>query len=200
MPQYLFQMSRRPNNNLARDRVVTTFHIDTDLDTVTPDVEPGNNIAADAAELFASWMPGIQGFAGWDCFVYQHGRPRGTPPVLKEFSSAGGAPAAGGPREVALCLSYYADLNQPRRRGRMYLGPWTQGAMAERPGTSQMQALQSLANGISALGGINVQWVQYSRADGEFRNVTNWFVDNEWDTIRSRGLRPDSRLTGTVSG
>jgi len=29
--------------------------------------------------------------------------------------------------------------------------------------------------------------------------VSNWWVDDEWDTVRSRGLRPDIRVTGTVS-
>jgi hypothetical protein len=26
--------------------------------------------------------------------------------------------------------------------------------------------------------------------------VTDWWVDNEWDTVRSRGLKADSRITG----
>jgi hypothetical protein len=37
--------------------------------------------------------------------------------------------AQGLPEEIALCLSYYSTSNTPRHRGRVYLGPWTVGAM-----------------------------------------------------------------------
>lgn len=199
MPQYLFQMSREPSSNLARDRIVTTFHIDTDLDSITPDMEAGPNIAVDAATLFVETLPGIVGFTGWTCRAYQHGQPKGSPPVLTEFWPTQGTPAAGGPREVALCLSYFADRNIPRRRGRMYIGPWASN-LSERPAADRLAMLGTLAEGISGLGGPNVQWVQYSPTTGEFHNVTDYFIDDEWDTIRSRGLRPTSRRTGTVSG
>ena len=30
--------------------------------------------------------------------------------------------------------------------------------------------------------------------------VTNWYVDDEWDVVRSRGLRATTRTAGTTSG
>jgi len=194
MAQGLFQMSRVPASNLARDRIVTTFHLDTDPVEGSTDWQ---TLATDAAALFAGTLGGITGYTGFECRVYRHGGAKNDPPEATAFAATTGTEAPG-PHEVALCLSYFADFNAPRRRGRMYIGPW--GNLNERPSEGQQITLRTLANGISALGGVNVQWVQYSPTTGEFHNVTNWFVDNEWDTQRRRGLRATSRLTGTVSG
>ena len=200
MAQYLMQMRRVPRSNLPRDAVVTTFHLDTDLDFIgVPGGEPGD-LVGDAAVLFRTSVPAIDVFNGWEARCYVHGQPKGTPPAKVVWSQDVAAGSATGPREVALCLSYYADLNQPRRRGRMYLGPWPTNRMLDRPHPDVMTYLQTLANGISGLGGVNVQWVQYSPTTGEFHTVTDWFVDNEWDTQRSRGIRADARIKGKVSG
>lgn len=194
MAQGLFQMSRVPASNLARDRIITTFHLDSDAIEGPTDWQ---NLANDAAALFASTLGGINGYTGFECRVYRHGGAKNDPPEATAFAATVGTEAPG-PHEVALCLSYYADFNAPRRRGRMYIGPW--GNLSERPSEGQQITLRTLANGLSALGGVNVQWVQYSPTTGEFHNVTNFFIDNEWDTQRRRGLRATSRLTGTVSG
>jgi hypothetical protein len=38
--------------------------------------------------------------------------------------------------------------------------------------------------------------VVWSRKKASAAQVTDWWVDNEWDTIRSRGLKADSRVSG----
>jgi hypothetical protein len=181
--QYLMQMARVPSSNLARDRVVTTFHLDTDVPPVDLFDGGPNDLARDAAEAFVEAMPHVAGFTGWECRAYRHGGAKGDPPEAR-----------------ALCLSYYADQNIPRRRGRMYLGPWPASQMAERPGDVPTGELGLLATRLSGLGGINVQWVQYSPSTGEFHNVTNFWIDDEWDTIRSRGLRATKRALGAANG
>jgi hypothetical protein len=45
-----------------------------------------------------------------------------------------------------------------------------------------------------------VQWVQHSPTTGEYHNVTNYWIDNEWDTMRSRQIGADARQSGTVNG
>jgi hypothetical protein len=40
--------------------------------------------------------------------------------------------------------------------------------------------------------------VVYSRREKVARPVTNYWVDDEWDTVRSRGLRSSTRVTGTL--
>src|SRR3954453_8907749 len=150
MAQGLFQMSRVPASNLARDRIVTTFHLDTDPVEGSTDWQ---TLATDAAALFAGTLGGITGYTGFECRVYRHGGAKNDPPEATAFAATTGTEAPR-PHEVALCLSYFADFNAPRRRGRMYIGPW--GNLNERPSEGQQITLRTLANGISALGGVNV--------------------------------------------
>jgi hypothetical protein len=35
--------------------------------------------------------------------------------------------------------------------------------------------------------------------DGVGRPVTNWWVDNNWDSQRRRGTKPTARLEGTTT-
>lgn len=107
--------------------------------------------------------------------------------------------SAEGPREVALCLSFYSERNIPRRRGRLYIGPWASNFMTMRPSANVRQEAADLAAALQGIGGVDVDWQVYSRADNAYRKVTNWWVDDEWDTQRSRGLRATTRESGTTS-
>ena len=107
-------------------------------------------------------------------------------------------------REVALCLSFYADHPAPRRRGRLYLPYALLGAgassMAERPTTSQRTKASGLVAGFAGLGGADVDWIVWSRADHAAHTVTNWWVDDEWDVQRRRGLKATTRTAGSTAG
>jgi hypothetical protein len=111
----------------------------------------------------------------------------------------GTAPAGSGPREVALCLSYYSTWNRPRYRGRLYL-PQTiwGGAMGLRPTVGQ----QTNVVGFRTVLGSNLpaqhNWVVYSPTDQKSYTISNVWCDDEWDIVRSRGLRGTSRVLGTV--
>lgn len=112
-----------------------------------------------------------------------------------------------GPREVALCLSYFSEVNQPRSRGRIYIGPFTDAAMEERPPAGNaITPTAGLAAGLANVGGVDVDWSLYSPttaalpgSGGGLKKITNWWVDNEWDTIRSRGRRATSRQSGVTN-
>jgi hypothetical protein len=110
------------------------------------------------------------------------------------------APFEAGPREVALCLSYYAGLNRPRTRGRIYLGPFASGKMKLRPEADLIGDLIQFGQDLSAVGGLNVDWSVYSPTTGLNNAITNLWVDNEWDTQRRRGLRPTSRSVASING
>lgn len=198
MAQYRCQIAAYGSNDPARDQIVNTFYLDTDLDPLTGTHPEG--LIADAVDVFLgnmSYGPGIDRLHGR---IYKMSDPEPRLPISEKITPFTASTAAGAPREVALCLSYFADRNTPRRRGRMYMGPFRASEMALRPGLALRQQLQALANGISGLGGANVQWVQYSPTTGEFHNVTDYWIDDEWDTMRSRGLRATTRLAGTVNG
>lgn len=124
------------------------------------------------------------------CKVYDFGPPPQYPlaeAVVNEASFA----ALHGPGEVALCLSFYSDHNVPRRRGRLFL-PVTHrsGSLGANPGLAIMTDAIALAQAFGALGGVNVDWSVYSTRDSAARKATDVWVDDEWDTIRSRGIKP----------
>lgn len=174
-----------------------TFYLDTDELGTDPDYQA---LADDTAEL---WATTVERTAAQDeirvrAYDMSDEEPR---PIRGEALLEWDAPSNSvGPREVALCLSYFAGRNLPRLRGRMYIGPIRLAAMGDRPTEQLMGTLGALAEGISGLGGINVQWVQHSEASGEYTNVTDYWVDNAWDTQRRRGIEASTRLRGTVNG
>lgn len=197
MSQYRVQINQHdPAMPDASDDIVNTFYLDSDELPIDGDPDA---LAADAAELFSSYRAPLGGLGEFTAKIYDMSDAEPRLPIAQHTITLPASTLAG-PREVALCLSYYAERNLPRRRGRMFIGPWYKTDMDLRPGGSTRTALQNLAQGISGLGGANVQWVQYSPTTGEFHNVTDYWIDDEWDTIRSRGLKPTLRLTGTVDG
>jgi hypothetical protein len=68
-----------------------------------------------------------------------------------------------------------------------------------RPTVGIMNIVKSLAPLLENAGGADVDWSVFSRLDNVARAVTDYYVDDEWDTVRSRGMRPVSRVTGTAS-
>ena len=132
----------------------------------------------------------------------------GTPPVFPAGQATKNpgvtASAIAVNREVALCLSFYSGHPQPRTRGRLYLPYALLGAgatsMAERPSASQRTKAAALVPGFASLGGADVDWIIWSRVDHAAHIVTNWWVDDEWDVQRRRGLKATARTTGTTSG
>jgi hypothetical protein len=127
----------------------------------------------------------------------------GTPPVLPNgqaiISSGVGPRNSTVPREQALCLSFYAGQNVPRKRGRIYLPAGCADSAANlgglRPATALMNRALSLAQKFADLGGANIAWKVYSPTTNEYHSVTNAWVDDEWDTQRRRGLRPTTRVS-----
>src|SRR4051812_13555618 len=126
-----------------------------------------------------------------------------VPPIIPkaEVNKGSAAPAASSNRDIALCLSYYCDTNTKRRRGRLYIPAYWEGttAFASRPTTPQMSGVLAWHTIFTNLGGADVDWVLWSERDQTSHPVTNVYVDNEWDTVRSRGLKPSTRLTATTT-
>jgi hypothetical protein len=137
--------------------------------------------------------------------------PPGTihPPLASvRIGTAGNFIALNGPGEIALCLSYYCSFNTKRYRGRNYIPfAWIynhQGVSAappaSRPVAAQQQAALDFFNLVykPVKTSSNWQWVLKSPTDKAFKIITNCWVDDEWDTLRSRGLRGTSRLSAIV--
>lgn len=193
MGSHLFQVSMAADSVLPRDYLVNTFTLN--------DVVPGSDwgqLASDAIGVFQQWT-GVN--REIRCRVYDRTSPPPNFPVADKVVNAGVAPVSQVPREIAVCLSFYADRNVPRQRGRIYL-PWCakSGVTATplRPDAATRTAALGIADGLAALGGVDIDWQVWSETEGVGRKVTNAWVDDEWDTQRRRGLRPTTRAAKAV--
>lgn len=106
------------------------------------------------------------------------------------------------PQEVALCMSFQAaatsGVNQARRRGRIYFGPLAATALDNntgRPAAGFLTALNAFGGSLlnQSQAQENWTWTVHSQTTGSDHVIANGWVDNEFDTMRSRGRRPTSR-------
>lgn len=185
------QVSAQGDNALPRDNFVITPHFE-----VPAVIADADSLCQDLADALNDWMNDKREI------IVKAYDAQGTVPVYPigvGVASAGLAPPSTSPREVAICLSFYSQRNIPRNRGRLYIPhTWMGGAIGVRPAAQNRTTVGSLAQIFADLGGVDVDWVVFSRSDNDAKPVSNWWVDDEWDTMRSRGLRPTTRLTGTV--
>jgi hypothetical protein len=132
-----------------------------------------------------------------DAVAGEPNRPKATKKL-----NAGVSGATTAPGEIALCLSFYGGSNSPRERGRLYLPYYMVNATAppNRPSTAARTKAGDLVPILAGLGGVNVDWIVWSPTRKAATKVTNWFVDDEWDTVRRRGLKPSVRTAGTTGG
>lgn len=195
MPVWRLQTAIGADSPDIRDRFVITPHVNDRGPTTDPQ------------QLCQDWADTLNGWIGNNLHEIRVTAydAEGTPPVFPQGDvtiNAGGFPASNCPREVALCLSFFSERNAPRSRGRLFLPValivtnFSIGTVRPSPGI--MAKVGNLATGLSNLGGTDVDWSVYSRVDAEAKAISNWYVDDEWDTIRSRGLRPTDRVSGTV--
>jgi hypothetical protein len=122
-----------------------------------------------------------------------------TPPSAPVYTGgqAGTPPTSTCPREVALCLSYFGQWNRPTFRGRVYIpGSLLGSTVGAKPTGTQMTNAGSFATALGKNLPSGNYMVVWSRKKASAAQVTDWWVDNEWDTIRSRGLKADNRITG----
>lgn len=191
-------------------RLQTSFTLDTafprDVVTITPHFDdhgilsdPGN-LCSDLAQALAG-KPGIPATK----IVVKAYDAQGTPPVYPAAISSTNDLMIGNttvPRELAVCLSFFSQRNIPSQRGRLYIPAYfvlSSGTPNKSVSGPQQQATADFAAIFADLGGVDVDWSVYSRKLDKAFPISDWWVDNEWDTVRSRGLRSTNRLTGKVN-
>lgn len=104
-----------------------------------------------------------------------------------------------GVQQSALCLSYYADRNLPRTRGRIYTG-FGINASTNYASAATMTSVINFGKALAGLGGLNVDWSVYSPTTNQHTRISNIWVDDSWDIIRSRKLKATTRQTATING
>jgi len=193
MPLYRFQVAQGADSSFPADRIVNTLHFDDAGATTDPE-----QLCQDILDVWqAAWLSA----AGREVRVtaYNVGAPPQLP-VASVVENEGVFPTTVNNREIALCLSYYNQRSNPRRRGRLFLCPAISKVSAggARPSTTAMQAALDLGTALAGIGGIDVDWVVYSRTDASHHDVAGVWCDDAWDVVRSRGLRPVTRLEATT--
>jgi hypothetical protein len=103
------------------------------------------------------------------------------------------------PREVSLCLSYYSSFNRPSYRGRVYVpAHFLGGTFGLRPTATQIGHAANFATAFGRNLPAQHNWVVYSRKLDQSNGVSHYYVDDEWDIVRSRGMRSTTREAGTI--
>lgn len=105
------------------------------------------------------------------------------------------------PAETSLVLSYQATrqdgVRQARRRGRIYLPTFASNTMSDagRPQPGTINAVRRAAAQLkrAADASITWEWVVWSPTMNDHSLVHDGWVDNEWDTLRSRGRESTAR-------
>jgi len=115
------------------------------------------------------------------------------------------------PAEIACCLSYkgtyISGVSPKRKRGRIYIGPLASATIDSSVGnfTSTFRGALATAAGTlqsDSAGATSYRWVVYSPASdptGEGTDVGSWdavtegWVDNEPDVLRSRSINYNTR-------
>jgi hypothetical protein len=189
MATHKAQVSMTFDTAFARDKIVNTLYFG---DIASTDWDA---LATDLCDIYQDhWLDGGAREVKVDFYDVESPAPHF--PIGSHTRNAGViGPASHCPREVALCLSYYAERNLPRQRGRIYLPiTGTSHNPAMRPNPTIMNKALAMGGFFAALGGADIDWRVWSPTDSEGRDVTNTWVDDEWDTQRSRGLRATTRV------
>lgn len=168
---------------------------------VSGSVDPPNYQAL-VDDLFAIYSNTGAGSVGRyiDVRAYNMDDPEPRPIKARKIGQSPGA-RVDGPHQLALALSYYADRNLPRQRGRIFCGPFNPPATGGQvPSTAQQNLVLGLATSFASLGGINVDWSLWSPTTQTHTRINHAWVDNSWDIIRSRKLKGTSRVSWSGDG
>lgn len=136
--------------------------------------------------------------------VFDMGEPEPRVPIASGSIDTSPTNTIALPREVAVCLSFQGEklsgVNQARRRGRIYIGGLSVGNIgvdgfvsdAMRSGMAAL--MQDFASyPLDPAHPHDWRFSVYSPTDADFVEITNGWVDNEWDTQRRRGREATAR-------
>lgn len=211
------QVRFQKNSGLPEDVFINTFYFRTaTLNTVAEnaasmatmlDAFYGDTFAPQSGSL-GSLMPDV--FQSIRYVFYDLGQATPRYPVVPSGSedpfinASWSPPASGGaelPEETAICCSFAAG-NGPRRRGRVFLGPWKDSVLETVNGhtrpTQNIRERIALASENMAASSQNATWVVVSPSDAGAYDVVSGWVDNAFDTQRSRGPAPTTRTTWSL--
>lgn len=199
MPVYRCQFEIPYDSGLPEDKVVNVWHC------TAPDPTEAADFIANVIGFYQSideHFSAVVNASTDACSVkaYNLDDPIPRAPEVEDTFTLADATGGELPLEVAICLSFQGDQisgqPQARRRGRIYLGPLETGVV-DLDGfvaTAVHQDIATAAGVLLAASGL-WDWVVYSPTEDTSADVTNGWVDNEFDTQRRRGRVATARST-----
>jgi hypothetical protein len=194
------------------DVYVNTFYFRDDSAVGTP-ADVADNLTANLQEFYNVTPTGAAGLASLatrmpsnviddevEVRVYDLGQPSPRYPITNFFNMTGQVTSAL-PSEVAVCLSYVAGQNQPKQRGRIYVGPLATNVVTVTNGRAVVAdnfAMSLLLSYVRLMNKSNASPVLWSPTDQITKEITGCWVDNAFDTQRRRGEIANTRWTGGV--
>jgi hypothetical protein len=204
MPQtYAFQVSMPVTDTLPRNRFSNTIHLEHTIGSIA-DTDLGS-MCDDIIEL---WQVKYANAANEVmCKAYDVDAVPNYPRATRVVNV--GTPwQTSHPREIALVLSYSGtNAGNKNERGRIYLAPQltsTGGTLGLRPTQAVLDwALGWYTTGNASLpdlGGVDWKFGVWSRNLKDFTQTQKAWCNDDWDVVRSRGLRESTRVTATREG
>lgn len=195
---------------LPRDYIMNTWH---NISVAADPVDDATGFVGDLQTFYNvidTFMSGrLAGTIRYDVYDLSDGLPRA--PIYHFESTLGLGTGDGLPNECAICLSYRGALSSgiipARHRGRIFLGPWDISVVDQGTGDSivDVSVRNSIAAAADSLLTNSVTggwpWAVFSPRtladpetviDSTFQVVAGW-VDNAFDTVRSRGGSSSAR-------
>lgn len=205
------QVVMQRSTGMPEDVVVNNLYFEPEFANTVDSVIPDMTRMLDAfyGTAHGGATRSISEFISGDITAVQYkfydlaGDPPRYPVAEVAASWVGGGGGANLPGEVATVLSFWSSdpgentPRGPRSRGRIYVGPLTTIASDDVSGgarpTQELQTTLVNAAENMILSTEDADWIQVSPTAVSWGNVVGCFVDNAFDTQRSRGLGPTAR-------
>lgn len=185
---------------LPEDRYVNVYHW-VRLDNIS-------DFADAVAPAMEDLYTGLQGFgpayiqSAAEVRVYDLADPEPRAPEIRFIDIGTGGSTATLPFEVAVVVSLRgAPPVTPRRRGRLYLGPFGTAAVTAGTTTDEPKVNPGVVDAIAALftnlfnaPGLAGWSIRSTVPSENFVEIVDGFIDNEFDTQRRRGHTADLRV------
>lgn len=167
-------------------------------------------IANNLSPVFATDVAPVCKF--YDVTSHLGGSAHGSPVDTISWGAMLGTPGSNAlPSEVSICLSYRGDYGtdtefgvgarpRARDRGRLFLGPWSTGAIVtdtvtKRPTVSSTMRDVIVRAAATLSTPTDPEWCVWSRRSGAFKPVTAGWCDDAFDVQRRRGEKAVARST-----
>lgn len=209
MPVIRCQMRLPYFSNIPEDIVTNTYHFFSD--GVTPFQDAAAYLSERLESMYNSIYAGTAGapwvnWANAEVHAYDlSAAPPRIPVITSTPITTPNGTASNIPMEAAICISFQGVVisgqPQARRRGRVFLGAFGNGAYTAGTTTTFPRPNQDFVDAIIAefeewlldTEDAGIQWVVWSPTSSASVPVANGWVDNAIDTQRRRGNVPTAR-------